>query len=343
MNKKHYIALSLIAGLIALWIIFTKISIADILKTFENAPLWAVLGYVFSHIVIMFCLVLRWKVVIKSKEHKKISLWHLYWYKVIGYGVSFVTPTAKVGGEPVRAALLARHNIKFRKALSTVVIDKTIELTASGIFFIIGALVLLTMAPLPNTLRIIMTVVALVFIILIVYFYYQMLNGKDFFGKIYKKLRLHKSKRGKKIYKKLQTFEQLIIDFYHKDTKRFIQAITITFISLAITFIEYKSLMAILGFYDVNFFQLFLIISVVGVAYLIPIPMAIGSLEASQISLYAAIGLTSAAAVASSFLVRIKDLVWTICGFIALSIYGLSFSKTVKEANSLSKEVEKLK
>ncbi len=290
----------------------------------------------------MIVLTWRWKVIINYSGFNNVSFWNLFCYKVIGYGVSYLTPTAKVGGEAVRAGLLTRHKIKFDKALSTVVIDKTIELTSSGLFFIIGVPIIILYATIPKNTQWLMITISAIFLVLISYFYYQMISGRDFFGKIFRLLRIQKTKRGKKWEYELRKFEQLIIDFYQGDKKDFYKTMIISAISWLLMFFEFKFSLLMFG-ENINLMQIFMIITFVGAAYLIPIPMALGSLEASQVSVFKIIRLNQAIGLSLSLLIRVKDMVWALIGLIMLSFYGLRLGETIKNARPLNKELNKLK
>ncbi len=333
MKKKWSVTLSLLAGFIGLWFIFTKFSIRTVIDAFSGGKWWMIGLYLFAIIGMMTSLVWRWAVVLKSQGYKNLPFWHLFWYKVVGYAVSYITPTAKIGGEPVRAGLLKRHNIPFKEALSTVVIDKTLELSTCGMFFALGVIVLFFKNALTGNAVFLFGGFALAFVLLISVFYLQMFRGKEFMGKVFRFTRLHKMSRGAKWEKQLTKFEQLVIKFYHEDTKQFWVTIFITAVSWVFTYLEYRSILLILGYQHVSVLQVFMIFSFVGAAYLVPIPMAVGSLEASQIGVFSIIGLPAAAGIALALVTRIKDVVWTALGFIALSIYGLRFGKTVKESS----------
>lgn len=343
MKKQWSITLSLLAGFVGLWFIFTKFSIREVIETFSSGKWWMICLYLFAIIGMMTSLVWRWVVVLKSQGYTKIPFWHLFWYKIVGYAVSYITPTAKIGGEPVRAGLLKRHNIPFKEALSTVVIDKTLELSTCGMFFALGVVVLFFKNALTGSSAILFGGFALAFVLLISAFYLQMFRGKAFMGKVFRFTRLHKLKKGAKWEAQLTKFEQLVIKFYHKDTKIFWYTIFITAISWIFTYLEYKSILLILGYSNASILQVFMIFSFVGAAYLVPIPMAVGSLEASQIGVFAIIGLPAAAGIALALVTRIKDIMWTALGFIALSIYGLRFGKTVREASyTVTRDMERL-
>ena len=171
-TKKNLIIISLVIGLIALFFIYKEISFTEVFNMFRNATLKQILTYVALQFLLFLALTFRWMVVLRSQGIKKINIFKLNNYKIVGYAVSFLTPSAKIGGEPVRAGLLSsRHNIPFNKALSSVVIDKTLELTTSALFFILGGMYLLMKFVVAPELRNIIIAVMIFFIINLIRIY----------------------------------------------------------------------------------------------------------------------------------------------------------------------------
>ena len=53
MKKIYGIGISLIAGIIAFWIIFTQFSFKEIVSHMQGAPIWAIIGYIDVIIILM--------------------------------------------------------------------------------------------------------------------------------------------------------------------------------------------------------------------------------------------------------------------------------------------------
>jgi uncharacterized membrane protein YbhN (UPF0104 family) len=102
-------------------------------------------------------------------------------------------------------------------------------------------------------------------------------------------------------------------------------------------FFEYKFATTLLGI-NVGVIEIFFIVSFIGMAILFPIPMAIGALEAGQISAFAIIGLQASAGIALAFLVRAKDIVTALIGMILLAFYGFHVPKVVQRKYNNKKE-----
>jgi hypothetical protein len=128
----------------------------------------------------------------------------------------------------------------------------------------------------------------------------------------------------------IEEFEKPIIKFYNQQKKAFFVALGFSVLSLCLSIVEYKLLTLMLGFH-VPLSIVFIIFSVVGIAFLIPVPMGLGSLEVLQASLFSILGLGSAAGVGLAMITRARDLLWVLVGVI-LSLYIGAFNRVVKEA-----------
>lgn len=75
-------------------------------------------------------------------------------------------------------------------------------------------------------------------------------------------------------------------------------------------------------------------------ALLFPVPMAVGALEAGQVSAFNMIGLAGGAGVALAFLVRMKDFIWGVAGIILLAIFGFDVKTTIERKYKSKKIIE---
>jgi len=58
--------------------------------------------------------------------------------------------------------------------------------------------------------------------------------------------------------------------------------------------------------------------------------MAVGVLEAGQVSAFGIIGVAGSGGVALAFLVRMKDFLWGVAGMILLATHGFDVPKTIE-------------
>jgi len=329
--KNFFIGFFLLVGIAATYVIIKQYGFGKIVGFYKNFNGWLLLLYFFVILTLFIVLTWRWSIILRSRGHK-IPFRKLFIYRIIGQAINFFTPGPRVGGEPTQASLLDKHNVEFTEGLSTIMIDKIIDTTTCGILFIIGAALVAMHYAIPEDARIFMILGAAAFLSIVILFYRQMLNDKHFFLNIFRFLRLDrtKSKNLKKLEAKIEEVELIMIQFYKHDKKVFVYSILITLLSWIVMFTEYKIATTLLGLH-LGFLELFFIITFIGLAILFPIPMAVGVLEAGQVSAFGMIGLAGSAGVALAFLVRMKDFIIGVIGMILLAMYGFNVQKTIKK------------
>lgn len=66
-------------------------------------------------------------------------LWTLYWIRMAGEAINYLTPSAYVGGEPLKAYLVKKRGVPGTIAAASVVEAKTLMTVAEVLFLVIGA------------------------------------------------------------------------------------------------------------------------------------------------------------------------------------------------------------
>jgi len=321
-TQKWLILLSVLIGLFTVILLYTNKGLITIFQNFIYTSLVLFLGYIGISILIQIFLVIRWKIII-SAHGQKIPFTKLWVYRTIGYSLNYFTPTAHVGGEPIRALMLKRYDMPFPKGISTVLIDKSMEMGMNSFFAVTGSLILL-LTTIHN--KFIFFIVSLL-LFLVVTAYYLMIKKGVFLNIFFDKIK--ELKYLKNYVKELKTIRDNIYNFYHKHTFEFNISVIISAILWLLMFAEFKVALLMLG-YDAGLYELFLIITVVGLAYLIPIPAALGVLEISQASIFNFLKIDVGKAYALSFLIRSRDVTIGIIGMMFLFYKSFKF-KTLFE------------
>jgi glycosyltransferase 2 family protein len=340
MSRLHYIAAgTLCLGLLAVVLITYTVGPSEIALLFRQANPFFLFGYIAVSLLIAMVLTFKWKLILHAKK-TEVPFWKLFSYRLVGYSVSYLTPTAHVGGEPVRAFLLKREGVDINSAFSSVVIDKSIELIADVVFFFLGAILIINSVSVAGSMKIFVLMLSLIFILLMGMFIGGVLGRQSMFIGVFRFLRLHKIKRLEPIERNLAQVEKEVEVFYREERRYFWLIIMLIFALWALMFLEYKFALLIFGHLATPM-QIFLILTGVGLAYSIPIPAAMGILELGQISAAKVLDLGSATGVALAFLVRARDLAWTAIGLIFLVIYEFNFSKLLRKTKEIDKNFEK--
>ncbi len=319
--KKSFLLLIAAVALLMLYATFQIFPFSELLEILLNIPVQLFAAYIGVSMLIFALLVLRWRTI--NKQHGiYIPYSTLFAYRCAGFAVSFITPGPRVGGEPVRAALMTRNNVDMPHAMSSVIADKTNELLSFGTMFIIALLVTLIISPLPRTVQLVFGIIALFMLFLVTYAIIHILRGDDPVLKIFKLFRLHKIRALKKYEGSLQKFEKSIHGFYGDKPLYFWKAFAYSSVAWAVSLIEFYLVLLMIGV-EPTLPYIFLVYTLVGAAYMLPIPLALGTLEAGQTGLFIALGLAAAGGAAVAMITRARDLMWTTIGFIVLGYYGI--------------------
>jgi uncharacterized protein (TIRG00374 family) len=78
-----------------------------------------------------------WKVTLGDSA-QAVPFWRLLMIRTAGEVVNMTTPTAYVGGEPLKAYLLKKHNVPMVEGLASVVVAKTTMTIAEVLFILLG-------------------------------------------------------------------------------------------------------------------------------------------------------------------------------------------------------------
>lgn len=79
-----------------------------------------------------------WACTLSPESLRKVSLARMYLVRMAGEAVNSVTPTAAVGGEPVKALLLRKWGVSGSEAVASLVLTKTALTVTQSLFVVIG-------------------------------------------------------------------------------------------------------------------------------------------------------------------------------------------------------------
>ena len=120
---------------------------------------------------------------------------------------------------------------------------------------------------------------------------------------------------------------------FKKHFRYFFVVVAIQMIMYLLMFLEYYFALALFNFAP-NPFVVFMLMGAVAISYSMPVPMALGVLETSQVSALSMLNMERAIGLSISLLVRAKDLLRTLIGGLALLYFGVIeglFKKTKSE------------
>jgi uncharacterized protein (TIRG00374 family) len=276
-----------------------------------------------------FCLyTLRWDIILRHIHHdpqEKIPFGRLFLHRMSGFALSYLTPTAQTGGEPLRIMMLQHDNVPSKTAVSSVIIDKALEFAALIVFISVGIGLALIDGSLPAKTEFLFSVLIVIFVAAVFWFYYSSVKDIGFFSSILRFTRLTRFNRIKKLEQKFLEIEEQMSSFYKNHLKVFLFLILISLVISAFLLLEHYLVARFMGV-RLTFFQTFLASTIPYLAYMVPIPGGLGLLEGGHAAMFALLGVNINAFVLV-FIIRIRDLVFVMVGLLHASKQGVQMLK----------------
>jgi hypothetical protein len=325
------------AGIVLLLVLlFSYAGIEDVINLLKRASIFYlaifILLSVFTHMLFSW----RWQLILRHQGYK-IPFINVFVYKLMGFAVSYFTPAIRVGGEPVRAYMLKRHGIRMSKGLSSILLDKTLEFTIEFVAGMVLVFLFALFLPLPSSMRTVIILGMPLGIVAIGAFYYGLFNKLRPFSALFRfAASIFRTKQLRWAKKKSVKIERYFIAFLKFKRKEAAKIIFINLFIWTLRFVEYKIALLSVGF-NASVPQLFAAIVVFGLVSIIPIPAALGVLEAGQLSLFATFDSGSTGLVLALIL-RAKDMIWALLGLTMLSYEGVNLLEVFSRKISNNKK-----
>lgn len=330
---------SLLVGIILFILTIKFIGIQAIINQFKTIQPTHLIFYLMISMTLVTVLILKWKIILKALGFK-IPFFNLFMYKQMGYAVGYVIPSFYIGGETIRAFFLKRHKVPLTDAISSVLIDRAVEIPMNFFLACIMFFLVVDTLDLPKPILILLAVSTAVLIFIGIVFYYKMYKKEYFFTYLFDVLRLSRIKKLGEFKNKIKETETNLIRFFNHRKKTFIIALFISCLLWFLMILEFKTALMIVG-YNASVAQIYLVVTMTGFAMMFPIPASIGVMELSQIGIAILVGIPPAVAVALSLLVRTRDFMWIVSGVIFYIHHGTNYLKVLIQDATNSKYITK--
>ena len=305
----------LILGVILFGIFLNKLGKDALLLITQNFSLKYLLIYSGITLCAFAPLVWRWKVIL-SAYNIKISFWTLLRIQLAGYCISYITPSARIGGEPLKIYMLNKEcNVDLKTGTSSVIMDRYLELIGSIFLGLIGVIIFLFMPEISISIKLILGGLITISLIIIFFFYYRLAKNKGFFSSILKAL--SNIKRHPKVYRTLLDIDNQMSDFIINKKKEFFYSLSFYFLSGFLFILEFKYALLSFGITS-TLTELILIVIMIGIVIFIPVPMALGFLEGGQTALFNIIKGDGNIGMALSLIHRMRGIIISLIGFLLI-------------------------
>ncbi len=283
-------------------------------------------GFMFVPIVLLYSLVYAcsaraWQ--LTMGESNRPSFWRTYAVTISAGALNFLTPVVNAGGEPFRVAALAPW-LGTRRAAGSVILHRMLHSLAYVLVWFTAIVLAFALLPreTPNAVLIMLGVVGLVLLCILALIMSAHRSGVlerllNWMGRVPLLRRLAARLEPKRTM--LVELDQQITEFYHRQPRRFVQAILLEYLSRCIFMVEIVLIVASLG-YRLSYLSAFAIGGLEGLAgnLLFVVPFEIGAREGAYFALFSLFGMDPQLGLYTSLVSRIRDFVWIGLGLLLM-------------------------
>lgn len=306
-------------ALYLLWFALRTVSFAEVWDQLRGLQLGQILALVLVNAALLLAFSGRWWLLLYAQGYA-IPYGRLVGYRVATFAVSYFTPGPHVGGEPLQVYyVVARHGVPVAISITAVVLDKLIEMTVNFTMLAMGIVYVLQRHALPGWLEGQLLVVGGVLLLLPAGLLMALGRGRHPISGTLRRVyagwqRL--TKRGDdagaqwlqgQLYCTIRQSEEQGAQLFRKQPQILFMALGISMVSWVGIIGEFWLMTTVLGL-GLSLSEAITALVAARVAILLPLPAAIGALEASQALAMRQLGLTPAAGVSLSLLIRARDL-----------------------------------
>jgi uncharacterized membrane protein YbhN (UPF0104 family) len=246
-------------------------------------------------------------------------------FRAAEHAVSTLFPAAHLSGEPVRALLLRRHGRDWSRSISTVAMDRMLEATVSSIAGPIYVAVFFLASGARTVAAPWMMGGMIACLALLALFYVHLYRGVTLISFLERRGFLP-STGGR-----LKTIEADLRAFVR--TRSFVTSLAVSFLAEALVIAELWMLARAFAM-PISLPTLVGVMVGMGVAQLLPIPAALGSLEATEVGVVALAGGSASLGLAVGLLVRLRETLWILVGLATLYFEGLVSARATMPENT---------
>lgn len=308
-RKPNYLrTILLYAVLIALlYFALRNAPLADIWNAVRQLTLWQVATLVIINITIYLLITLRWWIILRT-GNRTISYFPLVLVRVAVFGISYFTLGPQVGGEPLQVLYLQRkYGMTYTRATSTVIMDKLLEFLANFFLLVIGLTAIVEAGILStNVSTPLVSLIPMAAILLWPFIHIAlMIRGIYPVGVV---LRAAFSRyRIPKWVRFVIASERMAGLFCQRNPRALWMAAAASLAAGAGMISEYMLITSFLGI-NLHNWQIVAAWTTSWLAFLVPLPGGLGSLEASQVFTLGAFGVSAALAIGVTLLIRARDI-----------------------------------
>lgn len=315
------------AGLAALGFLCWTFGLHDLLAAWRRLAPRSVVAYVGCGCIVRLGYSLRWRLVTATLGREP-ALTRLLLARLAGDAVGSVLPGGRIGGDPVRVALLCRDGMSAIAASAGVAVDRIMETLSNTVCAIAYVIIFslartgaashgVALAVIPP-MGFLLTAVGIPVVLL--------RRGIRPFEPVYRLAARWGTCPRSTWIKKLRETEDLLMRFFADHPAAFAGGFVASLLIEGLIVVEYHFLLRAFGVrLDVP--TLLMVLLATGLARVVPTPAALGALEAGQVTLLATTAGDPGLGFVIGMVIRLHETLWSAVGLALLSVQGVSMTR----------------
>ena len=309
---------------------FKEVDIRDVISALRKWAMTDILLLVLVNVLVLSAMCLRLWMILQRCGHM-VSLGRLAVYRIAANAISIITPGPHFGGEPFQIhMLIRRHRLPIEHAAASVVTDRAIEMVANLGLLCAGGLYLYHLSVLGNGLHIQIFTILLLILVSACVFLKVVADGRAplslFFRQVCAVFK-HKPLRSS-WGASLATGEKKVGEILKQPLPILLLYGGCAVIQWLLMAVEFWLIYAVIGT-PLEPGELVAVVVAARIAFLLPLPGALGVLEASQVLILGSLNLPPIAGIAACMVMRARDLLMVTAG-VGLSSFWLGVGWPLK-------------
>ncbi len=281
---------------------------------------------VLSPSVLMYLLeAFGWRLTMDAHADK-VSFGRLLAIRTAGEVINMTTPSAYLGGEPVKAYLLRRHQIPIVEGLASVILAKTIMTIAQVLFILLGlALAFWILGDNASSKQVGLAAMASIGLLAFGTAAFLIVQSRGLFTGLLGALRALRIRIAflERREESLRELDRRILQFYTRNRSGFVLCLGVNFLAWLAEAMEVYAILFALGV-PVDALTS---ISIAALSVLIKggtffIPGSLGAQEGGNLAVLLAFGYSDLTGITFALLRRVRELVWIGIGLLCLTALG---------------------
>lgn len=306
---------------ILVFLAFQALPLEGVWQSITRLRGWQLILLATLNLAVLGFITLRWWVILRVFG-VRVRFATLLGYRLAGFGVNYFTPGPQFGGEPLQVHLLQkRQSLSASTAVASVMFDKMLELFANLTFLFVGLFAALMSGMLAIQVPALVWVVLPLILLIPVLHLATLARGRQPLSSVLSGVhRLWPARFLKTWAERVQEVEAMIGAYCRERPRALVGLVVISGLVWAFSITEFMLLINFLGA-PAGLGKTIGILTAARLAFVMPVPGGLGTLEASQFLAMSAAGFDPAIGLAASLIIRARDMS---LGLVGLAIGGFN-------------------